>query len=202
MDFSQMSSREKTILIVLALIIVLALVGIGILAARLLTGGEGATGDSPITVVPTAAVGASTPEVTITLVATPALEELAVTTPEPVSDQLVAVAREESPGPLLPVLLTNSPLHAGHNYRLEITAKDGSSVAIRGSWSQAALSAAGGIAADLPEMFEGTTPYSLEITAPIADPSSWSVSASAAPKELFGEAPILVITLYDATGTR
>ena len=206
MSFSEMSSKEKTIVAVLGVVILVALIGIGILVARLVTGNQTA-GDAPqITVAATSDAGATTPgagapEETITPVATPSLEELAETTPQPIAASPVLVVRAESPGSPLPVLLTSYPLHAGRVYRLEITAVDGSSVPIRGSWSQAAMGAGGKVDATLPEFFEAKTPFSIDLVSPVTNPSSWSVSASAAPANLLGETANLVIIVYDVTGT-
>jgi hypothetical protein len=206
MSLSGMSSKEKTIVAVLGAVILVALIGIGVLVARLVTGDQN-TGDAPqITVAATPAAGATTPgagvsEGTITPVATPSLQELAETTPQPVAASPVVVVRTESPGSPLPALLTSYPLHAGRIYRLEITAVDGSSVPIQGSWSQAAMGAGGKVDATLPEFFETKTPFGIDVASPVPNPSSWSVSASAAPANLLGETANLVITVYDVTGT-
>jgi hypothetical protein len=183
-----------------------ALIGIGILVARLVTGNKTA-GDAPhITVAATSAIGATTPgagviEGTITPVATPSLEDLAETTPQPVAASPVVVVRTESPGSPLPVLLTSYPLHAGRVYRLEVTAVDGSSVPIQGSWSQAAMGAGGEVGVTLPEFFDAKTPLGIDVVSPVANPSSWSLSASASPANLLGQTANLVITVYDVTGT-
>lgn len=206
MSFSEMSSREKTIVAILATVILVALIGIGVLVARLVTSDK-TSGDVPaITVAATPAAGAATPGVgvsegTITPVATPSLKDLAETTPQPVAASPVVVVRTESPGSPLPVLLTNYPLHAGRVYRLEITAIDGSTFAIQGSWSQAALGAGGEVDATLPELFEAKTPYGIDLVSPVTKPSMWSISASAAPANLLAQTADLVITLYDVTGT-
>jgi hypothetical protein len=206
MSFSEMSSREKTIIVILGVVILVALAGIGILVARLVTG-NGQAGDAPpITVAATPIAGATTPgagvsEGTITPVATPSLKDLAQTTPQPVAASPVVVVRTESPGSPLPVLLTSFPLHAGRVYRLEVTAVDGSSFPIQGSWSQAAMGADGEVSAALPELFEATTPYSVDVVSPLAKPSTWSLSASAAPANLLAPTANLVITVYDVTGT-
>lgn len=203
MAFSEMNAREKTIVAVLGVIILIALIGIGVLVARLVGGGK-AGEEAVLTVVPTAAEQAeqAAPEATITLVAAPAPEQAAEMTPAPVSDRPVVVVREQSPGPMLPALLTNYPLYAGRVYRLEVTAIDGSSLAVQGSWSQAAASAGGEVQTTLPEFFDGPTPFVVDLAAPVAEPTSWSVSISAAPKNLLGESPLLVITLYDVTGSQ
>jgi hypothetical protein len=199
-----MNSREKTIIAILVVVILVALIGIGILVARLVTGDK-TSGDSPaITVVATPVAGAATPGVsegTITPVATPSLKDLAQTTPQPVAASPVVVVRTESPGSPLPVLLTNYPLHAGRVYRLEVTAIDGSAFPIQGSWSQAAMGAGGEVAATLPELFEAKTPYNIDVVSPVTNPSTWSISASAAPANLLAQTATLVITVYDVTGT-
>ncbi len=206
MSFSEMSSREKTIIAILGVIILVALIGIGILVARLVLG-KGTDGDAPaITVAATPAAGAATPgagvsEGTITPVATPSLKDLAETTPQPVGSSPVVVVRRESPGSPLPVLLTSFPLHAGRIYRLEVTAVDGSSVPIQGSWSQAAMGADGEVDASLPKLFEANTPYGIDVVSPVANPTTWSLSASAAPANLLAPTANLVITVYDVTGT-
>jgi hypothetical protein len=198
MAFSGMNSREKTIVVALGVVILIALVGIGILAARLISSGKA----PEITVAATSAAGAATPQATITMVAAPSLTDVVQTTPQPVSDKPVVVGRQESAGPGLPVMIANQPLHAGRRYRIEIKAKDDSSIAIQGSWSQAATGASGKMA--LPEIksFEGTTPFTIDIASPVADPTLWSVSASAGPKGILGKSPSLVITVYDVTGVK
>ena len=169
--------------------------------------GKGPTGDAPeITVAAksaagTATAGAGVPEGTITPVATPSLKDLAATTPQPVTADPVMVVRRESPGSPLPVLLTSFPLHAGRVYRLEVSAMDGSSFPIQGSWSQAAMGTDGEVAATLPELFEAKIPHSIDVVSPVANPSTWSLSASAAPANLLAPTANLVITVYDVTGT-
>jgi hypothetical protein len=206
MSFSEMSSREKAIVAILAFVILVALIGIGILVAGLVTGDK-TSGDAPVitvaaTPVPSAATpGATVSEGTITPVATPSLKDLAQTTPQPVAASPVVVVRTESPGSPLPVLLTSYPLYAGRVYRLEVTAADGSTFPIQGSWSQAAMGAGGEVDATLPELFEAETPYSIDVVSPVANPSSWSISASAAPANLLAQTANLVITVYDVTGT-
>jgi hypothetical protein len=223
MNFSQMSSREKTIVAVLGVVILIALIGIGFLVARLVTGGEGATQAPEITVIPTTAVGdvsgetpttgegataapepGGTPGAAggITPVPPPSLEGLDTSPPQAVSDQPVVVVRQEGVGPGAPVIIADHPLHAGRRYRLEITAVDGSAVAIQGSWGQAATSASGQAEAPQIEFFEGVTPFRVEIVAPVADPALWSCSASAGPKDLLGQPPSLVITIWDVTGAQ
>jgi hypothetical protein len=202
MAFSGMSSREKTVIVVLGVVILIALVGIGILVARLITGGKASEQTPEIAAGATSAPGTAGPEATMTMVATPSLTGMPQTTPQPVSEQPVAVGRQESPGPGLPVILANQPLYAGRRYRLEIAAADGSSVAIQGSWSQAATSAGGTVAFPQVESLQGTTPVKVDIVAPVADPTAWSMSASAGPKDMLGNPVILVITVYDVTGTQ
>ncbi len=202
MALSEMNSREKTIVAVLGVIIVIALIGIGFLVAKLVadggTGGQ-ATG---IVVAETAPADAGTPEATFTAVAPASVEGLAETTPAPVSDEPVAVGRAESLSPGLPALLVNQPLHGDRRYRLEVTAADGSAVSISGSWSQAATGAAGEAQMDVAEPIEGATPFTADIRPPVANPESWSLSASVGPKDLLGSPPALVITVWDVTGTQ
>jgi hypothetical protein len=202
MAFSGMSSKEKTIIVVLGVVILLALAGIGILGARLITGGKVGGQPPEITVAATSAAGAAAPEATITMVATPSLKDVAQTTPQPVSAKPVAVGRQESPGPGLPVIIANQPLYAGRRYRLEVTAADGTSVAIQGSWSQGALSAGGTVTSPQVQFFEDKTPYTVDVVSPVADPTSWSISASAGPKDMLAKPAILVITIYDVTGVK
>jgi hypothetical protein len=101
-------------------------------------------------------------------------------------------------------MIVNHQLHAGRRYRLEITATDGSKVALQGSWSQAATSKSGQVAAPQIEFFEGTTPYRINITAPVADPDMWSCSVSSGLKspDLLAQSPSLVITIWDITGVK
>lgn len=197
MDFSQMSAREKAIIVVLGVVIVAALIGIGVLVAKLVSGDDTAE----ITTAPTTG-GEVPPQVTITLVATPALDEPPQETPNPVSDQPVAIAQAEGAGPGLPVIIADQPLYAGRRYRIEIKAADGSNVAVQGSWSQAATSASGQVAAPQIEFFEGTTPHTIDVVSPVADPSLWSCSVSAAPKDILAKPTNLVIVVYDVTGSQ
>jgi hypothetical protein len=201
MAFSEMSAREKTIMVVLAVIIVIALVGIGILAAKLIADGR-RNRTTGITVVATTSEELAGPVVTATLVANPTLEGAAQGTPVPVSQQPVAVVHAASPSGLLPVILTNQPLQGGHRYRLGIMAEDGSSILIRGSWSQSARSASGDLELPLPKSFEAKTPFDLDIIPPMANPSAWSFTVSAVPKDLLGQPPRLVITIWDVTGSQ
>jgi hypothetical protein len=200
MAFSEMSSRERTIIAVLAGVIVIALIGIGVLAAKLIGGG----GSQPAAgVTPPAATLAevSTPPVTVTLVANPSLEEAVEEAAVAVGEQPVAIARAESPGALLPVIVANQALQGDHRYQIEIAAEDGSSVPIRGSWSQSAKSASGDLALPLPESIEATTPFRLDVVPPMSQPSEWRITVSAAPRDLLGQPPHLAITIWDVTGS-
>jgi hypothetical protein len=199
MSQSGMNSREKAVVAVLGVIIVVALIGIGVLVAKLVTGGGAdgqTTGITPATTTP---VGAAASAESPTLVANPSLEEGGAT-PAPGGAEPVAVVQVESSGPLFPATLTSQALHPGRSYRIEITAVDGSETAIRGSWSQSAKSADGKLELPLPEMIEGTTPFLLDLAPPMVNPSSWSVSVSASPRELLGQPPRLTITVWDVTG--
>jgi hypothetical protein len=198
MALSEMNSREKTVLVVLVLIIAAALVGIGVLAARLIAGDaeEQATN---ITVAPESQVEAAVPEGTATLVANPELVEEPVI-PPPAGAQPVPVVQVESPGPLLPAILADQALHPGRQYRVEIAATDGSKTEVRGSWSHSAKSADGHLEMPLPEEIEGTTPLTLDLVAPVANAMAWSVSVSAAPRDLLAQPPRLTITVWDVTG--
>ncbi|MGQ9599038.1 MAG: hypothetical protein ACUVWZ_06440 [Anaerolineae bacterium] len=196
MGFSQMSSREKTIAAILIGVILIALVGVGILAAYLFTAEKQSKAAPEITVIPTTPVVVAP---TITLVGTPSLQEAVKTTPLPISAKPIMVAKQASPGAGLPVLLVNQTLHAGHRYRLEISTADGSSVVVQGSWSQGATSSGGQIATPI-EFFEGKTPYQIKLASPVTDPVLWSLSVSAGVKEILSKPVVLVITLYDVTG--
>jgi hypothetical protein len=101
---------------------------------------------------------------------------------------------------LAPVIIAGQPLVPGHRYRLEVTAQNGSKSPIQGSWAQAATSLSGQIASPQMTLFEGTTPYQVDIAAPVSDPGLWSISASAGHRGLLAQPPILVITLWDVTG--
>ncbi len=143
MAFSEMSSRDRTIIFILVAVIVLALIGIGLLVARLLSEGELAKSEGGITVAPTSesAVAAQAGvEPTITAVAAPALGQAAEAPKVEVGEQSVAIARQEAVGPLAPVLIVGQALQPGHRYRIEISTSDGSQAAVEGSWSQAATS--------------------------------------------------------------
>ena len=199
MALSGMSSREKTVVAILGVVIVLALVGIGILLARLLADSSSSAPEG-ISVTETA-VAAVQPQVTVTLVDAPSLEALGEPAPVAAGAEPAVVLRVESVGPLAPVMIASQPLSAGHRYRLEVTASDESTVPIHGSWSQSATSASGQVAAPQIEFFESNTPYRVDIEAPVADPSIWGVSISAGPKGLGGQAN-LVITIWDVTGSQ
>ncbi len=200
MALSGMSSRERTLVIVLGVIIVLALVGIGLLAARLIASDEDGQQAGGITPAATTAGPAATPQASATLVENPPLEEASEATPAPVAEEPVAVAQVESQGAVLPAIITSQPLHAGHRYRIEIAALDGSRVAVKGSWSQSARGAGGELELPLPESIEGQTPLTIEVQPPLENPASWRVSVSAAPKDLLGQPPKLVVTIWDVTG--
>jgi len=196
MAFSEMSSREKTIIIVLGVVIVIALIGIGVLVAKLVGDKE-----PVVTVVPTDG-GGEAPGPTITPIDTPSLEDLPDAPPAPAGDQPVVVVQAEAAGPGLPAIITSQPLRAEGRYRLEIAAADGSKAAIQGSWSQAATSTDGEVAAPQIEFFEGMTLYTIDIVSPVANPAQWSYSASASPSDILGPPVILVMTLYDVTGSQ
>jgi hypothetical protein len=197
-----MDSRERNIIIVLGVVIIIALVGIGVLAAKLLSSDGGDT--TAITVVPTVAEGAAPPEATITAIPAPEMEALGQPPPDPAGSKPVAIARQESLGPIAPVMIVAQPLQPGRRYRLEVTASDGSKSAVQGSWSQAATSASGQIGTPLGEFFEGVTPYQVDINPPVSDPVLWSVSVSAGLKNpnILSDSPKVVITIWDVTGSQ
>jgi len=199
MALSGMNSREKALIAVLAVIIIIALVGIGVLVAKLVVDGsadEQAGGITPVATTPAATSGP-----TATLVETPSLAEEGQTPPPtPAGADPVAVVQAQSPAPLLPVLITNQALHAGHRYRLEIAAADGSTIAIQGSWGQTARGAGADIKVTGPKPFEGQTPLTLEVKPPLENPVSWSITVSAGPQDLLGQPPKLVLTLWDVSG--
>lgn len=199
MALSGMNRREKTLIAVLAVVIIIALVGIGILIGKLVVdgGADEQAGDiPPVATTPAAASGP-----TATLVETPSLEEEEqAPPPTPAGAEPVQVVQAESPAPLLPVLITNQALHAGHRYRVEIVAADGSAVAIKGSWSQSAKGAGVQIEVTGPEPFEAKTPYTLEVKSPLENPTSWSISVSAGPQDLLSQSPKLILTLWDVSG--
>jgi hypothetical protein len=215
MALSRMNTREKALVAALVVVIVLTLVGIGILAARLLTDGDEGNGAPDISVpeaTSTPAEGsasleagetdaaAAAPESTITPVSPPSLQEADVAPPEAVTGQPVAVVRVESIGAMAPAIIADQVLHAGHRYEVEITARDGSAVTLQGSWSQAALGAGGQAAAPEVEFFEGTTPHRFDVVEPVAEPTTWRLSVSAAPKPLVGGSAVIVITVWDVSG--
>ncbi len=200
MALSGMSSREKTIVAVLAVVIVLALVGIGIVAAQLING------DSEDDTAPIAVASASASpqpgdtDTEITPVPPPELEEPKDEPPPSEATQPVAVARAESPGPLAPAMIASQTLYAGHRYRIEIRAADGSQLAVTGSWSQAATSSGQQVAPPQIEFFEGTTPHNITVNSPVANPEMWACSVSASFKEGLGTSTSLMITIWDVTG--
>jgi len=201
MALSGMNSREKTLIAILAVIIVIALVGIGVLIAKLLVDGGADEQAGSITPAPTTTAPVETPAPTATLVENPTLEaEGEVPLPTPAGAEPVRVVQAESPAPLLPVLITNQALYAGHRYRVEIVAADGSAVAIKGSWSQSAKGAGAQIEVSGPEPFEGKTPFTLEVKSPLENPTSWSINVSAGPQDLLSQPPKLVLTLWDVSG--
>lgn len=204
MAFSEMSSRDRTIIIVLIAVIVVALIGIGLLVARLLSDGGLTQSEGGITVVPTSEVGSAAQiEPTITAVAAPALGQAAEVPKVEVGEQPVAIARQETVGPLAPVLIAGQSLQPGHLYRIEISTSDGSQAAIEGNWSQAATSVSGQVAAPQIEFFAGVTPYAIEVGPPVSDPQMWSLSVSAGFKKMqgLGGTSHLVITIWDVTGS-
>jgi hypothetical protein len=215
-----MSSREKIVVAVLGVVILLALVGIGILAANLVSrtdeeeiAGESVTaavgevegqpaGSTQETSLPGASSEAGTQEaaVDITPVATPVLEE----PPPPVRDAAGGklIARREGVGGLAPVVIANQALQPGRLYRIEIQAVDGSQVVVQGSWSQAAVGAGGTLSAPALEFFEGQTPYRIDLALPLADATRWSCSVSAAIKGAQLSGPALAIEILDVTGSQ
>lgn len=206
MAFSEMNSRDRTIIIILVAVIVLALIGIGLLVARLLSDGGIQEEGGGITVVPTSestvAVQADAGP-TITAVAAPALGQAAEVPRVDVSEQPVVVARQEAVGPLAPVLIAGQALQPGHLYRIEITTSDGSQAAVEGTWSQASTSVSGQVGAPQIEFFEGVTPYTIEVAPPVSDPQMWSLSGSAGWKQVdISETRLLVISILDVTGSQ
>ncbi len=200
MSFSQMSSKEKTIVGILAVVIVVALCGIGFLGYQLLTKGDG--GDTGISMDqgnPTAVAPAV--ESTVTLIPPPSLDNLGEPAAGPTGSEPVAVARQQSVGPLAPVIVASHPLRGGHNYRVEIATANGSRAAFNGQWSQSATSASGKVAAPQIEFIEGFTPHTFNVAAPVPDPTIWGISVSAGPK-IGGATSPLVITIWDVTGTQ
>lgn len=207
MAFSEMNSRDRTIIIILVAVIVLALIGIGLLVARLLSDGALRDEAGGITVVPTSepgAVGQVEIEPTITAVAAPALGQAAEVPKVEVGEQPVPIVRQEAVGPLAPVLIVGQSLQPGHLYRIEISNSDGSQAAMEGNWSQSATSASGQVAAPQIEFFDGVTPYVIEVAPPVADPQMWSLSVSAGFKKVgvLSGTSKLVITILDVTGSQ
>jgi hypothetical protein len=188
MDFSDVSSREKTIIVVLGVIIMIALVGIGILAAKVLVSDEQETG-----ITPPAATEETQPLSTPTAT-------LVQESPTSAGGGPVRVVSEPSPSGRLPAILMDQPLKGDRSYRVEIVTQDGSTIEIRGSWRQKAKSASGDLELALPESIDAKTPFSLDLTPPVANPTEWSVSISASAKDLVPEPPRLVITIWDVTG--
>ena len=218
MALSNMSSREKIVVGVLGLVILLALVGIGILAANLVSrsdeeqevAGESATaaavegedlpaGGTEATALPGAPAAGEAPEgADITPVATPLLREA----PAAGAGDGEVVVRQEGVGPLAPVVIADQPLQPGRRYRIEIQAVDGSRVAIHGSWSQAGVGGGGTLSAPTIEFFEGQTPYRIDLALPLAEAEMWSCSVSAAVQVGQGAAlsgPALAIEILDVT---
>lgn len=198
MALSEMSSKEKTIVVILGIVIVIALVGIGILAAQLVTGGDG--GEQADLVVPESpAASQAAPVATHTLVPPPEAGAAAKAIPGPATGQAEAVVREEGVAPGLPVLLVGQLLDGSRSYRLEVTTADGSVAIVSGSWSQTAVNTKGDIDKVLPKRLEGKTPIYVEINPPVANPETWILSASAGPKDLLSKTGPLAIILWDVT---
>jgi hypothetical protein len=203
MTLSEMNSKEKTIVAILSGVILVALIGIGILIALLVTRSGGDSSAPQISVVPASATGErATPAATITPVDTPSLQESDATALPAVSEQAVIVIQEKSIGPGTPAIITGQPLQPGREYRLVISAEDGSKITIQGSWSQAATSRSGEAVLPQIEFFEAATPFEMDLLAPVGDPAVWRFSVSAAPKDLLGQTSSLLITVWDATGTK
>lgn len=207
MALSRMSSKEKTIVAILAVVIVLSLVGIGILAAQLIGGDDEDEGGSIAVAtatggVPTAAAtpGAEGEGSEVTPVDTPALEQPRDVPPPVAAGQPVAVAQAESVGPLAPAIIVDQPLYANHRYKIEIRTVDGSQLAIEGSWSQAATSSSGQLVSPQIEFFEGVTPHTIQVEPPVADPETWGCSVRASLKEPLGKTTAVIITVWDVTG--
>ena len=205
MSFSEASSREKALVLVLLVVIIVALIGIGILLAKLLFGGEGekAGGITPAPTTAAAEAGDAGPTITPIEASIVQQAELPAeaTSPAASGSEPVVLVQVESVGPLAPAMIVNQALEPGHQYRLEVTAQDGTAIAVEGNWSQAATSASGQAAAPQIEFFEGTTPYRIDIAPPVADPKMWGISVSAGFKEadLLAEGPAVVITIWDVT---
>jgi hypothetical protein len=191
-DFSSMSSREKAILGVLAVVIVIALIGIGLLAAKLLAGDDGdpAAGITP----PPPTV---LPDAVITQVVNPSLDKTAEPPSESLSREPVKVVEIKSSSPILPVVLFEQPLHPGRLYELQITAEKDAQVDIWGSWSQSARTAGGGLEIPLPVSIKDKTPYTLKLEPPVEDAVAWSLTVSISPQDLLNDPPHLVVTVWD-----
>jgi hypothetical protein len=207
MAFTEMSSREKKTILVLAVIIVLAVIGIGFLAAKfLVAGSDQETGITP----PAATIEAAAPSAaTVTLQSPASSTVVADVVAEGVTqgseasadEKPVAVVQIRSLGNLLPVMMTEQALDGRRRYRVEIVAVDGAIVPISGSLSQSTKSAGGDLDLSLPKSFEGQTPFVLDLSPGIDNPKEWKVSVSAMPKDLLGDPPILVMTVWDVTGS-
>lgn len=181
-----MSSRERTIVAILVVIIAVALLGIGLLVSRLTANEEPTATASPL------------PPVTITAVVPPT-PSLPQETPAADVGEPVAVRRAESAGPGAPAIIEMQALHPGRRYRIEITAADGTNVAVNGSWSQAVAATQGQPAAPEIVFFEAMTPHQIAVVSPVENPQMWSVSVSAGPADILGAPPALVITIWDVT---
>ena len=198
MAFSEMSSRERTTIIVLVVVIGLAVIGIGILAARFLIGnGEDETAITAP--APTTEVVESSATVTLAVEATPEGSDPGSAQSAAVNQ--VEVVQVKNSGPLLPVMLTQHPLDGQRQYRMEIVAANGSTVSIKGNWSQSTTSAGGDLDLSLPENFEGETPLLLDLDPGIDNPKEWLFSVSVSPKDLLGDPPLLILTIWDVTGS-
>ena len=197
MALSEMSSKEKTIVVILGIVIIIALVGIGVLVARLVTG-DSARGDSDAIVVPETTGAAGEPAATNTIVPPPEAGEASKAVPEPATGKAEAVVREEGVRAGLPVLLAGQALDGNRSYRLEITTADGVPAAVSGSWSQTATGSQGKVEM-ASDRLEGTTPIVIEIKAPLKKPKTWILSASAGPKDLLSKTGPLQIILWDVT---
>ena len=201
MAMSEMSSKEKTVVVILGIVIIIALVGLGVLVARLGTGGPSSQQGDAIQVPATSQSGEAAPAATNTLVPPPEAGAAAKPLPDPAINQGEAVVREEGVAPGLPVLLVGQPLDGSRSYRLKVTTADGSTATVSGSWSQTAVNAKGKVDASASERLEGKTPIVVDIKAPFANPKTWTLSASAGPKDLLAKTGPLVIILWDVTGS-
>jgi hypothetical protein len=224
MSWSGMSARERTVVAVLGIVILLALVGIGILTANLVARpgdeqevagtyatataaaaqGEGmAAGGAEEATVPggTGEAGAPASAADITPVATPLLQEAPAAAADLPGGEVIV--RQEGVGPLAPVVIADQTLQPGRRYRIEIQAMDGSRVNIHGSWSQAAVGGGGSLSAPAIEFFEGQTPYRIDLALPLANAEMWSCSVSAAIKGAnLASGPALAIEIQDVTGSQ